>query len=156
MYIQLYYRTGTKRGDGDSGSEIERTGFDMVKKLYLNIQSLWSVSDSTVEIVRYHRPVTLLSVLVFRGEGRSITTDIVEARGRHWCDWWNEGGGRGFYFWKVDRDFFNFSKICPFKTPDPTQRDVGGSKFSVLNTQNCIWDFRLYSHQILTWEGGVL
>ena len=50
-----------------------------------------------------HIPVTLLSVLVFQGEGGSIVNGIAGGGGRY-CR--NSGkGGRGFHFWKIDRDF---------------------------------------------------
>ena len=53
------------------------------------------------------RPVTLLSVLVFQGEGGSIVNGIAGGR---YCR--NSGkGGRGFHFWKIDRDFKDFSKV---------------------------------------------
>ena len=50
------------------------------------------------------RPVTLLSVLVLQGEWGSIANGITGGGGRY-CR--NSGkGGRGFHFWKIDRDFF--------------------------------------------------
>ena len=63
------------------------------------------------------RPVTLLSVLVFHGEGGVLQTLLQgKGEGERYCR--NSGnGGRGFHFWIIDRDFLTFQKFCPIKSP---------------------------------------
>ena len=47
---------------------------------------------------------------------RGGITNGIAGGGRRYCR--NSGkGGRGFHFWRIDRDFLIFQKFCAFKPP---------------------------------------
>ena len=61
------------------------------------------------------RPVTLLSTLVFQEEGGVLQTVLQGEGGGEVLQ--KFGKGKGFHFLKINRDFFNSSKFCPFDPP---------------------------------------